>query len=304
MIITIRPFTGAVDIERMIDLAYAFPDQCLRAVDLPYRLASWTLDNQRNASLWEDEAGRLLGFAVIQLPWHSLDTCAHPSAYEAGIEELMLVWATERAQEIADQTRRDLTVYVDVFEEDLDRRAKLAAHGFAPDYPAMIRMARSLDRVLPMPFLPEGFTLRPIDGMRELHEYVALHRAAFGAADMTVEWRKRTLCMPQYIPELDVVAVAPDGRLAAFCICWLGPRIGEGYIEPLGVHPDFAGLGLGRAVLLEGLWRLQAHGAMTALIDRYEGDESARVLYESLGFRTHMRTVTYMRCFRGARSMV
>ena len=127
---------------------------------------------------------------------------------------------------------------------------------------------------------------------------VALHRAAFGAADMTVEWRKRTLCMPQYIPELDVVAVAPDGRLAAFCICWLGPRIGEGYIEPLGVHPDFAGLGLGRAVLLEGLWRLQAHGAMTALIDRYEGDESARVLYESLGFRTHVRTVTYMRCFR------
>jgi ribosomal protein S18 acetylase RimI-like enzyme len=160
-------------------------------------------------------------------------------------------------------------------------------------------MARSLDRVLPMPFLPEGFTLRPIDGMRELHEYVALHRAAFGAADMTVEWRKRTLCMPQYIPELDVVAVAPDGRLAAFCICWLGPRIGEGYIEPLGVHPDFAGLGLGRAVLLEGLWRLQAHGAMTALIDRYEGDEGARMLYESLGFRTHMRTVTYMRCFRG-----
>lgn len=304
MIITIRPFTGAADIERMIDLAYTFPDQCLRAVDLPYRLASWALDNPRNASLWEDETGHLLGFAVIQLPWHSLDTCAHPAACDSGIEELMLVWATERAQEIADQTNQMLTMYVDVFEHDLDRMALLAAHGFAPDYPSMIRMARSLDRVLPAPVLPDGFTLRPTNGMRELHEYVALHRAAFGAADMTVEWRKRTLCMPQYVPELDVVAVAPDGRLAAFCICWLGPKEGEGYIEPLGVHPDFAGLGLGRAVLLEGLWRLQAHGATIAIIDRYENDDSARALYESLGFRTRLRTVTYARRFYVLRKVV
>jgi ribosomal protein S18 acetylase RimI-like enzyme len=304
MIITIRPFTGAVDIERMIELVQTFPDQCLRAVDLPYRLASWALDNPRNASLWEDEAGRLLGFAVIQLPWRSIDTCAHPVACEAGIEELMLVWATERAQEIADKTNRALTVYVDAFEHDLDRLALLAAHGFAPGYPAMIRMSRSLDRVLPAPVLPDGFTLRPIDGMREVQEYVALHRAAFGAADMTIEWRKRTLCMPQYVPELDVVAVAPDGRLAAFCICWLGPKDREGYIEPLGVHPDFAGLGLGRAVLLEGLWRLQAHGATLALIDRYEGDASARALYESLGFRTHLRTVTYTRCFHVIQKVV
>lgn len=297
MIITIRPFTGSADNERMIRLAHTFPDECLRAVDLPYRLASWSLDDPRNASLWEDETGSLLGFAVIQLPWFSVDTCAHPAACDAGIEELMLVWVTERAQEIVDQTGQMLTLYIDAFEHNLDRLALLAAHGFVAEHPSTIRMACSLNRVLPAPMLPSGFTLRPIDGERELREYVALHRAAFGAADMTIEWRKRTLQMPQYVPELDVVAVAPNGRLAAFCICWLGPKEGEGYVEPLGVHPDFAGLGLGRAVLLEGLWRLQAHGATVALIDRYENDESARLLYESLGFRTHLRTVTYARCF-------
>lgn len=225
MIITIRPFTGAADIERMIELAQTFPDRCLRAVDLPYRLASWALDNPRNASLWEDEAGHLLGFAVIQLPWHSLDTCAHPAACDAGVEELMLVWATERAQEIVDQTNRMLTLYVDVLEHDIDRLALIAAHGFAPDHPSMIRMACSLDRLLPAPLLPEGFALRPIDGMHELHQYVALHRAAFGVADMTIEWRKRTLCMPQYIPELDVVAVAPDGRLVRFVSAGLDQKV-------------------------------------------------------------------------------
>lgn len=297
MIITMRPFTGAADIERMIALAYAFPDQYLRSVDLPYRLASWALDNPRNVCLWEDEAGDLLGFAIIQLPWRSLDTCAHPAARDAGIERLMLVWATERAQEIADESGKPLMLYVDAFEHDAEQLALLAAYGFVPDQSAMIRVVRSLEDVLPQPHLPDGFVLRPIDGMRELREYVVLHRAAFGAADMTIEWRRRTVRAPQYIPELDVVAEAPDGRLAAFCMCWLGPVCGEGYIEPLGVHPDFAGYGLGRAVLLEGLWRLQAHGAVLAVIDRYEGDEGARALCDALGFRTRLRTVGYARRF-------
>lgn len=299
MIITIRPFTGAADIDRMIALAQRFADQYLRAVDLPYRLTSWALDDPRNVCLWEDEHSNLLGFAVIQLPWCSLDTCAHPAAHSAGIDRLMIVWASERVQQIVDETGRSLTLYVDVAEGQIEHVALLAAHGFAPDQSAMIRMARPLNDVLPEPQLPPGYLLRPIDGAREVLEYVVLHRAAFGAADMTIAWRKRTLASPHYVPELDIVAQAPSGRIVAFCMCWLGPVCGDGYIEPLGVHPDFGGLGLGRAVLLESLWRLQAHSATTALIDRYEGDESARTLYEALGFRTRLRTVGYARRFGG-----
>ena len=67
-----------------------------------------------------------------------------------------------------------------------------------------------------------------------------------------------------HVADLDLLSVAPNGRLAAFCIGWLhrqpGGEIG-GQIEPLGVHADFRRQGLGCGILAVGLRRLQQHGA-------------------------------------------
>lgn len=63
--------------------------------------------------------------------------------------------------------------------------------------------------------------------------------------------------MPQYQPELDIVAVASDGSLAGFCVGWLNSERHTGLIEPLGVHPRFHHLGIGRALLLEALRRFR-----------------------------------------------
>ncbi len=136
--------------------------------------------------------------------------------------------------------------------------------------------------------LPEDFVIRPLAGESEVAAYVALHRATFESRSMTDEWRTRTLRWPEYVPDVDLVVVAPDGRLAGFCIGWLNHNIaGEtvGQIEPLGVHADFRHLGLGRAVLSECLRRLYRCGARHILVetDNYRG--AALDLYESVGFR-------------------
>jgi mycothiol synthase len=112
-----------------------------------------------------------------------------------------------------------------------------------------------------------------------------------------VEWRARTLHMPLYIPELDIVAVAPDGRLAAFCVGWALPDQTEAQVEPPGVHPDFQHLGLGRAVLLEGLRRMQMIGARHAHVETYSVNDPARGLYESVGFRVAHAPLTYSKTF-------
>jgi mycothiol synthase len=297
MIVTTRPCADAVDLRLVTDLVRAFPDEQLHVVDLPYRLASWALEDERNARLWCDADGALLAFAILQHPWQSLDFFVHPGAREAAIETAVLVWAAERMHEIAVERGSEVTLYVTVRADQRDLTTLLAQHGFAAAGWSLVHLATSLGGVVSEPRLPPGFVLRPLDGEREVEAYVRLHRAAFGTNNMTIAWRRRTLVMPGYVPELDVVAVAPGGELAAFCVCWLNPDTGQGQVEPLGVHPQHQGLGLGRAVLLEGLWRLQAHGAQEALVSTYGDDTPAVRLYTGAGFRPAFHTATFARTF-------
>jgi ribosomal protein S18 acetylase RimI-like enzyme len=101
---------------------------------------------------------------------------------------------------------------------------------------------------------------------------------------MTVEWRAQTLRMPQYQPELDLVAVIPEERLAGFLVGWLDEARQLAQIEPMGVHPDFRGMGLARALLFEGLRRFRAHGAIEAVVETESGRSPALYAYRSAGF--------------------
>ena len=92
------------------------------------------------------------------------------------------------------------------------------------------------------------------------------------------------------LPALDLVAAGPDDSFAAFCTCsfsaeenkLLGRR--DGWVDLVGTRPDLRGRGLGRAVLLSGLRRLQALGATRALLGT-QSTNSAQRLYTSVGFQ-------------------
>ena len=90
--------------------------------------------------------------------------------------------------------------------------------------------------------------------------------------------------LPGYRRELDVVAVTPDGTVA-YVNGWLDPvnRIGD--FGPVGALPAYRRQGLTRAVLLEGLRRMQAAGMDRMCISTGETNTPARRLYESVGFR-------------------
>jgi mycothiol synthase len=69
--------------------------------------------------------------------------------------------------------------------------------------------------------------------------------------------------------------------------------VGEIYV--IGVHPDAAGLGLGRRLMQAGLDRLRERGCRTAAL-YVEADSAAAVhLYRSLGFADHTVDVQYRR---------
>lgn len=293
-----RPYAGPADWGRMADLADAHPGQHLHVIDLPYRLTSWSLDDRRNACLWEDENGAVRGWAALQIPWATMDIGQHPAA--VGLEIDMLHWGVARAQSWANEHKRELTLCQGVLEQQLEARAWLTANGFAPTDWQTLHLTRPLAEDGPAPHLPTGFTLRSLRGQAEVADYVAVHHAAFDTNNMTMEWRTRTLRTPHYRSDLDLVAVAPDGRLAAFCIGWALPDHSETQVEPLGVHPDFQHLGLGRALVLESLRRMRNLGARLAHVETYSVNDPARSLYESIGFQLARAPLTLVRTFAPA----
>lgn len=287
-----RPYTGETDLQAMAALANAFPALNLHVADLPYRFSSWALDYPDNVGLWVEGDGTLVGWAVLQTPFWTIDAAVHPGA-AAGLYPQILAWAHARAREIAPTPAGRPMWFVNVFSGQHDRIRDLEAAGFADqadvgeDSWSKVLLRRDGRAPLPQTALPPGFTIRPLAGAGEVDAYVELHQAVFGSKNMTAAWRARTLARPEYLPDLDLVAVAPDGRLAAFCICWLNPGpagAATGQVEPLGVHADFRRLGLGRAILAAGLRRLGEHGAASVAVETDNYRDAAFALYTGVGF--------------------
>lgn len=288
-----RPFGDPADVTRALALAYSTADEQPPLLDLPYRFCSPALfDNPaQDTRRWEDERGTLLAYTIWQAPFVTLDHATHPQA-PADLADEVIAWATARFASHGRERGVRLPYWCEARPAWAGRRAMLARHGFAPALTWQLpHLRQSLDHQPPAPDLPAGYIIRPLAGEGEVATYVAAHRAAFDSTAMTVEWR-RTRGAPGYRPDLDLVIAAPDGHLAAFCIACLAPDefatgpVPVGQIEPLGVHPAFHHLGLGRAILLAALHRLRATGATGAAIDAYDDNPTARQLYESVGFRT------------------
>ena len=63
-------------------------------------------------------------------------------------------------------------------------------------------------------------------------------------------------------------------------------RAGDrGYVQRLAVHPDHQGHGLGRTLVLDGLWWLRRWRVREVLVNTQQGNDRAVGLYERLGFQ-------------------
>jgi ribosomal protein S18 acetylase RimI-like enzyme len=293
----------------MIELAHVQPHDNLHVVDLPYRLSSWALDHPENGAFWHDETGRLMAWAVIQLPFWCIDYVIHPTA-PPDVARAVLAWADMRAGELRQPPAERAVWFVNVFDRQAERRTELEAWGFAdqsnvPENPwSKVLLTRPVDTPLPTGVLPSGFVLRPLSGAAEVDAYVELHQAVFESKSMTSAWRQRTLRQPQYRPELDLVIVDPDGQLAAFCIGWLAYDEAHsqsiGQIEPIGVRADMRRHGLGRVILAEAISRLSQLGAAQILVETDNYRDAAFALYTTMGFHVRENVLVYRKDYPSA----
>jgi len=247
--------------------------------------------------LWDDPAqpGRLSGWALISPDWVGLDVYVHPELRGSLLAREMYIWSEEQAMRIARQYGKP-TIYVvwvshadDILDDHFKQRGYQRRRGY-------VHLTRSLDETIPHAQVADGFMVRSCRGVFEVTDRARAQYGAFNSSapfERYLERFSNFMRSPVYDPELDIVAVAPDGQVGAFCILWTDPLNHAGNFEPVGTHPDFQRKGLGRAVMQEGLRRLQERGMRSAKVATFEDNPAAIKLYESAGFRVVNRLGTY-----------
>jgi mycothiol synthase len=171
-------------------------------------------------------------------------------------------------------------------EDDGDLQAALTQEGFTPEPYHDVYLTRLVDTVPAAPALPAGFRLEAGVTVAEHASYQGLHEAIYGHGMAMDEHFSST-----YQPELDLVAIAPDGTWAAVCFATMDQVADADHIERvgdvglLGVHPAFRRLRLGRALLLRAMQRTQEQGAVHLVLETENIASPAMHLYRSLGFQ-------------------
>jgi ribosomal protein S18 acetylase RimI-like enzyme len=248
--------------------------------------------------LWEDEDGRLAAWVLLTPGAGYFDLYVRPDWRQAGPLESLLAWVDAAAEAmvrpVGGQAIR--TMWID--ERDRLFISLLEQRGYSLDSEYLLCLEQPLAGPVDAPQLPDGFTVRSVAGEHEAALRAAASHAAFGSSrpfDVYLQNYLAFMRSPVYTPDLDLVTVAPDGRFASFCICWVDDASRVGLFEPVGTHPDFRGRGLGRAVMQEGLRRLQARGMAQAVVCAQGDNPAAQRLYESAGFRVALRLLGFSR---------
>ena len=82
--------------------------------------------------------------------------------------------------------------------------------------------------------------------------------------------------------------MAPDGRFAAFVNLWIDQVNRSLLFEPVGTHSDFRRQGLGKALMVYAMRRMQAEqGIESAYVGHEPSDKNpaSGALYASVGFK-------------------
>jgi ribosomal protein S18 acetylase RimI-like enzyme len=286
MIVT-RAYTGINDLEKMQRLVAEARGEIARTHYLHQGDLVWQLHHMHAGEnttdliqLWEDAHGNLLGFALMFPKYGWFELQVKPTQRGA-LEAEILHWVEARFRQITVKQGGEFHLYTLVNEHDQQRQALLEKIGFVKG-----DVWHYLARPLTEPILPsqllDSFIIRSVRNESEVEARAQLLASAFGGVPDSEKYRQ-FMRSPFYDSALDLVAVSPNGELAAFAQLWLDSISKQGQFEPVGTSPDFRRLGLGSAVLLEGMNLMRERGMALAFVVVEGADQAAVQLYHSVG---------------------
>jgi GNAT superfamily N-acetyltransferase len=238
--------------------------------------------------IWETDEGEIA--AVLNPEAHTVAYLQiHPDFHTAELVDEMIATAEKHLTETRRDGNRHLEFYID--SQDKLSHEALSRHGFQrverPNENEIEHRRLLKDPLPELPAIP-GYMIRPMGAGLELLERCYASGLGFHNDDIQVardnrdhpEWYHRIQLAPLYRRDLDIVAVAADGSIAAFCTAWFDDVSLTAYLEPVATVAAHRKRGLGKAVCLEALHRLKRMGCKVAFVSGYS--ERANALYFSL----------------------
>jgi mycothiol synthase len=230
--------------------------------------------------LWFDDS-QPIGWAYVDdlhnLHWELEKQYTEPVGAEMvawGMDCIRKTLAAGETSTLDASCREDFTERVDF----------LSQHGFRQTEVVTVHMKRNLSEPIPKFELPQGFQIRLVKGIEEAESIASTHRAAFGTEYMTTENRLIIMNTSEYDPLLDLVVVAPDGTIAAYCTCSVNQQNKEGWTDPIATHPNYQRKGLAKALLLKGMQMLKECGMESAKLGTSGDNIAMQKTAESVGF--------------------
>lgn len=237
------------------------------------------------AYLWESD-DQIIAFLMSDGERGEAHLCVNPKLSTGELEAEMLNVAEEHMAAIKPDNTHQLRTWAP--GSDKRRQEMLTRRGYRKSDWHEQQWRRLLDTpITDVPVAP-GYTIRSLGGGLELLERCYASGLGFHDGDIktAVEnrddptWYRNIQNAPLYRRDLDLVVIAPDGAITAFCTIWFDDVTRSAYFEPVATVPAHQRRGLGKAVLTEGLRRLQRLGATTAFVGGLT--QAANALYRSV----------------------
>jgi len=291
----VRAYRDEGDYYRIRDfLREVFSRNQLRMLNWPVaRLDYWRWHGIMNLNdgsletgvfLWETGKGEIAavlnreaaGQAFLQV---------HPDHKTTELEEQMVALAEEHLR--APSKKGGMVLWVWCDEGDLQRQELLERRSYThiPEADEH-QWLRNLDVPIPDKPVREGYLIRSLGDASELPSRSWASWRAFHCDepnenyDGDWSWYQNIQSAPLYRRDLDLVAIAPGGEVAAFTTIWYDDVTYCGYFEPVGSMPEHQRRGLASALLCEGLRRLKRMSSVQAMT--IGGKPPANALYESV----------------------
>lgn len=241
--------------------------------------------------IWED-AGTMVGISLYESRIGEAFFQIHPGYTQLKSE--MLEYAERSLFGQSVEGRCYLKAYVNDFDTEFESLVRSRGYDQEPRCHRPMMQFAIRDPFPPIR-MPEGFSLKSLADDNDLIKVDRVLRRGFNhpgePSAESLEGRKKMQSGPNFRKDLAIVIEDSVDNFVAYAGLWFEPTNRYGLVEPVATDPDYRGMGLATAAVLEGIRRCGELGATVA----YVGSDLP--FYQSLGFKELSTLNCWIRLF-------